>query len=351
VARFALILVCSAAACGRSGFGATPDAVLGDGDLVDAPDAADRPNRAFVTSMPYTGDLGGPLGADAKCQALADAQGIGGTFIALLKAGTYAHSDRLAGSRGWVDLAGTPIADQPTDWYDGRVLHPLRRDETGAVLGFASVWSGYTSGTCDDWTNAVSGNGGVVDTASLYEQFTFSSCTASARLPCVETGHVAPVSEQAQQGRIAFMSTPWTPGGGLADADALCMTEATASQLPGTYKALLEPTGSSAFGRFNLTGTRWIRPDGIPITATAADLAGPLPDYFDSFTSMKADGTHLTRVYTWTGSATNNCSNWNSNNSGVLGASGYGTTTYRSFWLRIIDVGCDQTRPVICLQE
>lgn len=32
-----------------------------------------RPNRVFVTSDTYTGDLGGLAGADAKCQATADA--------------------------------------------------------------------------------------------------------------------------------------------------------------------------------------------------------------------------------------------------------------------------------------
>jgi len=40
--------------------------------------------RIFITSTRYTGDLGGINGANAKCQARADAAGLGGTWKALL---------------------------------------------------------------------------------------------------------------------------------------------------------------------------------------------------------------------------------------------------------------------------
>lgn len=71
-------------------------------------------NRVFVTSEAYNGNLGGVTGADAKCQALADAANLGGTYRAWLSASGQAANSRLIHSihpYGLVD--GTLIAN---DW-------------------------------------------------------------------------------------------------------------------------------------------------------------------------------------------------------------------------------------------
>ena len=44
--------------------------------------------RVFVTSANYTGDLGGLVGADSKCQALADSAGLDGNYKAWLSTNT-----------------------------------------------------------------------------------------------------------------------------------------------------------------------------------------------------------------------------------------------------------------------
>jgi len=94
-----------------------------DGD--GGTDAGDRPNRVFITSTTYPASFGGVTAADGFCQERADAKSLGRTFIALL--GENARPEtRLAGSRGWVDLAGNAIVDEPATWLDGYMFHSLR---------------------------------------------------------------------------------------------------------------------------------------------------------------------------------------------------------------------------------
>jgi hypothetical protein len=48
--------------------------------------------------------------------------GFGGTFVSF---NTTLPTDRLAGSRGWIDTAGKPINDLASDWFSGGMIHPL----------------------------------------------------------------------------------------------------------------------------------------------------------------------------------------------------------------------------------
>jgi hypothetical protein len=52
--------------------------------------------RVFVSSQVFTGDLGGLAGADAKCQSLADAVGLGGIYKAWLSDVTADAATRLS---------------------------------------------------------------------------------------------------------------------------------------------------------------------------------------------------------------------------------------------------------------
>jgi hypothetical protein len=56
--------------------------------------------RVFVTSTIYMGYLGGLDGADAKCQSVANAAQLGGTFKAWLRDDTTAARDRLNHATG-----------------------------------------------------------------------------------------------------------------------------------------------------------------------------------------------------------------------------------------------------------
>jgi hypothetical protein len=92
-----------------AGTGAAETGVHGGGVVNGA-------KRVFVSSETYTGDLGGLDGADAKCQALADAAHLGGTFKAWLSTSTVDAADRLTHStRPYTLVDGTLIAN---DWTD-----------------------------------------------------------------------------------------------------------------------------------------------------------------------------------------------------------------------------------------
>ena len=129
-----------------------------------------EPKLVFVTNGQFTGDLGGLVGADAKCQAAADDASLGGTFQAWLSDGDpdpdYPGSVSTPTNR-WDTLAqnlyfmigGRPIAANYTDLLLRlKLLESPQITETGAPV-FDFVWTGTSGhGTligegCDDWTS------------------------------------------------------------------------------------------------------------------------------------------------------------------------------------------------------
>jgi hypothetical protein len=262
-----LAVVVALAGCGRIGFGAATsgtDAAASDG-AGDAPgDAPPRANRAFVATTMLPGNFGGLAVADAECQMEAQQAGLPGTFIALLGDSTHTVPSRVAGSRGWIDTNGTPIVDQPTSWLDGSMFHPLRRDANGTLLDYVIAWGGDLR-TCADWTVTDSATqGSVLTTSDAFGDFSVASCATSERLMCVEIGNVFPVAPLTTTGRRAFVTqTMWTPTGGIAAADAVCQSDASANGITGTFHALLSSSTGDAFARFSLAGPTWVRLDGI----------------------------------------------------------------------------------------
>lgn len=193
----------------------------------------------------------------------------------------------------------------------------------------------------------------VANTTRLFTQFTYTGCQESGALICVELGHSAPVMGTPQPGRLAFLSTsPFVSGGGLAAADAQCAEDAAAAGLSGSFLALLSTSTMDAFARFALDGPTWTRVDGLAIAPTAADVAGPLPEYLDTFTAMRPDGSPVLNALVWTGTATYNCNDWTSASASVLGASGNANTVYRDQWRPDRGFDCAATvRRVLCFQE
>jgi hypothetical protein len=60
--------------------------------------------RVFMTSTNYRGDLGGHIGADAKCQVRADAANLGGSWMALIGTSQMNVFEKLlanGGAKGW----------------------------------------------------------------------------------------------------------------------------------------------------------------------------------------------------------------------------------------------------------
>ncbi|MBA3393033.1 MAG: hypothetical protein H0T89_10335 [Deltaproteobacteria bacterium] len=342
-----------AAGCGRVGFEATRE-VPGDGaDVGDG--SIDRPNKIFISSTATSGNLGGIAGADAYCQARATAAGLPGTFVALLWTSTATPADRVAGSRGWVDLQGVVIGDTPDSLVDA-TINPLRHDELGTRVPpqtFA-LWGGQPtfSNSCDDWTSTTTTVNGlhVVSAEASFDTDTYGNCADASRLICAETGHVVAVAPPRETGRVAFVTTGlFAPGGGLAAADALCTAEATGAGLAGSFRAFLASAGGTAETRFSSAGEPWRRVDGVRLTKTAAELIGPSPvPVWDSFLARTATGA-ATNIRAWVGSASEHCQSW----SGTTGTGTIGSThtAVRARLQLFSGVGCGSMAPLICLEE
>jgi len=105
------------------------------------------PCKVFVTSATYNGNLGGLAGADAKCQSLAAAANLAGTYKAWLSDATGSSpSNRFTHNPGpYVLVDGTTIAVDWADLTNGGILVPINMTESGATLTFPpaeNVWTG-----------------------------------------------------------------------------------------------------------------------------------------------------------------------------------------------------------------
>src|SRR5690606_8308287 len=119
------------AACGdglvQAGVEACDDGNNADGDGCNAD--CTRPKRMFVTSIGWTGNLGGIAGATAKCQARADTAGLGGTWDAWISAADSSPSLRfVASTTHYARLDGQEVAQTWADLTDGSLDVPINID-------------------------------------------------------------------------------------------------------------------------------------------------------------------------------------------------------------------------------
>lgn len=175
--------------------------------------------RVFVTSQVYTGDLGGLSGADAKCQALADAAGLDGTFKAWLSDGTISARDRLshAGApyvlvdgvtvvaKNWAQLVDTHFGEPLDHAIDRTESMGPASSEGGQCGSHPAVWTGtqydgtlyWAEGigcpsknchSCENWTNTMAYGlaGDVSYTEGGWSNACQPVCSKSAALYCFE---------------------------------------------------------------------------------------------------------------------------------------------------------------------
>ena len=169
----------------------------------------------FVSSAGYNGNLGGVAGADAKCQELATAAGLSGTFKAWLSDSTSSPSTSFThNTKPYQLVDGTIIAQNWNDVTDGALSASIDIDENGVKLPapnqtLTGVWTdtdangnlltpclgGVTTCNCNNWTNTTHDIliNGVAGYANYYDMYTsawtFSSqyyCDAINRLYCFE---------------------------------------------------------------------------------------------------------------------------------------------------------------------
>ncbi|AKU95532.1 Tryptophan synthase alpha chain [Labilithrix luteola] len=148
--------------------------------LCKAPPAKDI--LVFLSSASYNGNLGGLAGADAKCQALASAASLPGTYKAFLSDSTTTASSRLSRPGGAYKLVnGTVVAKDAAAFFSSTHASAIVVDENGGTSG-GEVWTGsgsngIGSGGCSNWTST-SGTAQIGASwqstsqwASLYQQF------------------------------------------------------------------------------------------------------------------------------------------------------------------------------------
>ena len=331
------------------------------------------PNIAFVTSSTFNGDLGSITGADQICQNQAEAAGLPiNTYVAWLSTPSINAVDRLGKARGWVRVDGKPFADTLADISAGRMFYPLRVDEYGNFddTSWGNVWTGNINWaghgeSCSSWTSSDrqgKGECGASDGMGyVFKDFGSLSCMDLARLYCFGVDKNARVKIDPTVGRIAFITRDsWVSGGGAAAADQLCQDEATQAGLSGTFKAMLATDGASAESRFNLDGNPWVRPDGVVIATTGAELFRS--DYIDSAIYQSADGLSYYANYgVWTGAldpttagaSDTTCKDWTDSgdeNTAISGTSGF--TAQKKFFAFDSANQCSATwLHLYCLQD
>jgi hypothetical protein len=183
---------------------------LGEGDgFADGGDSATITNCpgakcVFVSSQTFDGNLGDIGGADGKCQSLASAVGLQGTYRAWISDSNGSVLQRFTMSTIPYHLVdGTLVANNWTDLTSGALRHAISLTETGGpppattVSSGHDVWTDTTSGAglnvisegCGDWNNA--GATGVVgDYTQTSGAWTFrasaTGCSGTATLYCFE---------------------------------------------------------------------------------------------------------------------------------------------------------------------
>lgn len=160
--------------------------------------------RVFVSSKVFDGNLGGLAGADAQCQNLATAAGLGGSWRAWLSTGTVAAVDRISQSGlPFTTVDNKVVAVNTSDLVDGTLKNPIAIDENGSALVLASttqVWTattasgGYAGQTCTpateptDWggTSSRAMVGDLARTDAGWTASSIGTCAATAHLYCFQ---------------------------------------------------------------------------------------------------------------------------------------------------------------------
>lgn len=141
--------------------------------------------------------MGGLTGADAKCQALAGAAGIIGTFKAWLSDSTQGSATRFRHSYlPYVRVDGIQVASNWSDLVDGNLSQSINVTENNLLVSSGRfVWtatlptgdideSGF--GFCLDWTTE--NNTYIGGTGSLW--YTDASWTSYEPIPCNAYGSI-----------------------------------------------------------------------------------------------------------------------------------------------------------------
>jgi hypothetical protein len=319
-------------------------------------------NLSFITSGSYWPDPANPFSwANATCQASAQAAGLPGTFVGLLGS-IQDWQAALGAANGWVRVDGKPHATTSTSLAGFHTLYPNVIDEHGVSVAMTTpVLSGYDAAdTCNNWQTTTSGGlvpgmAGGSWAAGRYD-YTQVACGTQMRLVCAGIDYDVNLTYAHAAGRTEFVTYPTTSGGGVAALDAACASDATASGIPGTFRALVATTSASAASRVSAAGAPWIRADGIPIVASAGDLFNPSGPALIAALGITASqiaiaadpftgATDLNSVATGS-----NCSNFTSTANADLSTIGEASMPNAQLFNWSL-IPCSSSASVLCLQQ
>jgi hypothetical protein len=172
-----------------------------DGPLLGCQGQVDCQRVVFVSSTEVTGNLGGLAGADAKCQALADASKDarvkGRSFLAWVSTSAASPSTRLVhGTRSYTRVDGALIAISWSDLVSGGLRSGIALDENG-IQHSGAAWTATSSQnaqlqgpSCLEWTSAVPFERGVTGNVggngNGWSSGNDLACSQPARLYCFE---------------------------------------------------------------------------------------------------------------------------------------------------------------------
>lgn len=162
---------------------------------VISPLTCDADKIVFTTATAYTGNLGGIAGADAKCQAEADALNLPGTYYAWLSDDTTSPAERFNRDFGAYYLSDrtTKIADDWADLTDGTLDNPIGGPGVWTNVAADGSSNGHTN-SCAGWTSDAlfTYSGNVGDGTSQTSQWNIDpfnspfACSGTASLYCFQ---------------------------------------------------------------------------------------------------------------------------------------------------------------------
>ena len=153
--------------------------------------------RVFVTSVAYTGNLGGLAGADGLCTNAAMAANKGGTWKAFLSSPTEDAITRMADVGPWhQELRDGSLVKTFNNKANltAAPLTTLYVDEQGGGSSFSPplYWSGTlqtglrSRSTCGGWTLSSRTEGGTRGSAGLWSGASAPSCDSMESIVCFE---------------------------------------------------------------------------------------------------------------------------------------------------------------------
>lgn len=143
------------------------------------------PRHVFITSGSWNGNLGGIIGADAKCQGAALSVNQKKVYKAWISDSQTSAAERLEHSlNDYILFDGTIIAHNWDDLTDGTIQNPIKVTENNDILSPVFVWTGTSPeglsapNYCNDWQSSfVTGELG-------YSEATYESWTMMGDLFC-----------------------------------------------------------------------------------------------------------------------------------------------------------------------